>query len=72
MLAKSILGLSDSLNAGQNGAEPRVYSADFIKGNLEHALHSLLRAKELQPNNMAIIHDLDYVTNIYGMHNLKQ
>lgn len=43
-----------------------------MKGNLEHALHSLMRAKELQPGNLDIINDLDYVTGIYGMHNNSQ
>ena len=44
MLAKSILGLSDSLN---NGDRARGFSPEYLKGNLEHALHSLMRAKEL-------------------------
>lgn len=44
MLAKSILGLSDSLN---NAEISRGFSPDYMKGNLEHALHSLMRAKEL-------------------------
>ena len=64
MLAKSILGLSDSLNAPDRGR----FSPDYMKGNLEHALQCLMRAKELQPSNMEIIHDLDYVTSIYGIH----
>ena len=68
MLAKSILGLSDSLNNKDRG---RGFSPDYMKGNLEHALHSLMRAKELQPGNVDIINDLDYVTGIYGMHNSK-
>lgn len=44
MLAKSILGLSDSLNQGDRS---RGFSPEYMKGNLEHALHSLMRAKEL-------------------------
>lgn len=66
MLAKSILGLSDSLN---NAECPRSFSPEYMKGNLEHALHSLMRAKELQPGNMDIINDLNYVTGIYSRHN---
>ena len=62
MLAKSILGLSDSLNTNPGAHNS---TTQYIKENLEHALQSLLKAKELQPNNMAIIHDLDYVTSFF-------
>jgi len=65
MLAKSILGLSDSLNNADRG---RGFSPDYMRGNLEHALQSLMRARDLQPGNIDIINDLDYVTSIYGMH----
>ena len=45
MLAKSILGLSDQLNKPEG---PRSNSPDYnMRGNLEHALHSLMRAKEI-------------------------
>jgi len=30
-----------------------------------------MRARELQPGNMSIIHDLDYVKSIYNMQTKK-
>ena len=62
MLAKSILGLSDSLNTADR---QRAHSSQYMKDNLEHAWQSLLKAKELQPSNMAIVHDLAYVSSFY-------
>ena len=66
MLAKSILGLSDYLNAGGNhGQSSRIYSNQFLKNNLEAAMHSMIRANDLSPNDPALKHDLSYVTNLY-------
>ena len=43
-----------------------------MRENLEQALHCLLRAKELAPNNMEIIHDLEYVSSsFYQQQNLS-
>ena len=62
MLAKSILGLSDLMNTGN---QQRAYPNQHLKDNIEHALHSMLRANELAPGDAAIIHDLNYVTSLY-------
>ena len=42
-----------------------MYLNQYVKDNLDHALHSLLKANELLPNEAAIIHDLDYVTSLF-------
>jgi len=36
-----------------------------MRDNLEQAFHCLLKAKELAPNNVEIIHDLEYVTSSF-------
>lgn len=65
-----MLGLSDALNTA--GFMNRVYSNQYMKANLEHALHSLMRANELQPNDAEIKHDLNYVTSLYQAQQHRQ